>query len=422
MANDALPEEWEILRSWLPEDLDARARHHQFFQRARGLTDGERWLRLILMHVAGGLSLEQTALRARELGLAQVSGVALFKRLRKAEAWLQNLCQHLLSEQQSRLGQCAWPSQYRVRAIDATDIQEPGSTGSAWRMHYSLRLPELVCDHYEVTDQHEGERLGRFEFKKGELILADRGYSHWAGAAKVLDHGADLLMRWHPKAFPVEEIGGGAFDVLGHLRRLSKRSAGEWKVQFVYNRKVYRLRLCAIRKNRVATERARRKAQNKAQSEGRQASAESLELAEYVLVLTSLPSAFTCSQVLTLYRCRWQVELAFKRLKSLLAAGHVPKSDDQSARAWMQGKVLTALLLERLLLEAKIFPPGDTTCQTLSRWRLMIEARDALLAVVAPALSLSTMLRRGRQIARALRVLRPNRPMQLSKAGKILIH
>ena len=83
MNPDALPEDWETLRSWLPADLDARARQHGFFQRARGLNDGERWLRLILMHVAGGLSLEQTALRARELGLAEISGVALFKRLRR---------------------------------------------------------------------------------------------------------------------------------------------------------------------------------------------------------------------------------------------------------------------------------------------------------------------------------------------------
>ena len=58
-----------------------------------------------------------------------------------------------------------------------------------------------------------------------------------------------------------------------------------------------------------------------------------------------------------MYRCRWQIELAFKRLKTLLGAGHVPKTDDQSARAWMQAKLLTALLVERLLLEAKIFSP-----------------------------------------------------------------
>lgn len=357
MSTDALPEEWAIIRGWLPDDLDARARQSQFFQRARGLTDAECWLRLILMHVAGGLSLEQTALRARELALADISGVALFKRLRRAEPWLRGLCQHLLDEQQRRLGQCVWPSQYRVRAIDATDVQEPGSTGSDWRIHYSLRLPELVCDHYEVTDKHGGESLGRFEFKPDELILADRGYSHWAGAAKVLDSGAALLMRWHPKAFPVEVPGGNPFPLLERLRRLSKHTASEWKVQFVYNNKVYYLRLCAVRKNRVAAERARRKVCDRARLAGRQPSAESLELAEYILVLSSLPSGFTSSQVLELYRCRWQIELAFKRLKSLLGAGHVPKTDDQSARAWMQAKLLTALLLERLLLEAKIFSP-----------------------------------------------------------------
>jgi hypothetical protein len=309
------------------------------------------------MHVAGGLSLEQTALRARELKLAEISGVALFKRLRRAEPWLRDLCQHLLSEQQRRLGRSLWPGQYRVRAVDATDVQEPGSTGSDWRIHYSIQLPELICDHYEVTDKHGGESLGRFEFKKDELILADRGYSHHAGAAKVLDGGAALLLRWHPKVFPLRALGGRTFNLLGRLRRLPGCSAGEWQVQFVHQHKVYPLRLCAVRKNRVAAERARRKVRVDARADGRQPSPESLELAEYILVLTSLPPEFTCSQVLELYRCRWQIELAFKRLKSLLGAGHVPKTDDQSARAWMQAKLLTALLLERLLLEAKIFSP-----------------------------------------------------------------
>jgi hypothetical protein len=357
MVKDALPEEWAILRRWLPEDLDARARQYEFFQRARGLTDAECWLRLILMHVAGGLSLEQTALRARELGLAQISGVALFKRLRHAEAWLRNLCQYLLAEQQRRLGSCVWPSEYRARAIDATDVQEPGSTGTAWRLHYSIRLPELICDHYELTDASEGEKLGRFEFAKNELILADRGYSHWAGAAKVLESGAALLLRWHSVTFPVEAPGRRKFDVLKALRTLPKHQAREWRVLFEHQGKIYHLRLCAVRKSRVATERARRKTLHKAKGNGVQVRAESLELASYVVVLTSLPTKYTAAQVLELYRCRWQIELAFKRLKSLLSAGHVPKSDDQSARAWMQGKILTALLVERLLLEAKIFFP-----------------------------------------------------------------
>jgi len=357
MLNDALPEEWAILRRWLPEELDERAREHGFFQRARGLTDGERWLRLILMHAAGGLSLEQTALRARELGLAQISGVALFKRLRNAEAWLRDLCQHLLAEQQERLGRCVWPRGYRVRAIDATDVQEPGSTGSAWRIHYSIQLPELLCDHYEVTNGTGGEKLGRFHFCAGELILADRGYSHRAGAAQVLESGAALLLRWNPASFPIQASEGKPFELLAKLRRLPARSAREWTIQFAHAGKVFPLRLCAVRKNRVAAARARRKAVRKAQLNQTQAQPESLELTEYILLLTSLPGRFSTCGVLELYRCRWQVELAFKRLKSLLGAGHVPKTHDRSARAWMQAKLLTALLLERLLLEAKIFSP-----------------------------------------------------------------
>ena len=98
MPNDALPEEWDLIRAWLPPDLNTLARQCSFFQRARGLTDGELWLRLILMHVAGGLSLEQTTVRAKELGLAEISAVALFKRLRRAETWLRSLCRHLLAE------------------------------------------------------------------------------------------------------------------------------------------------------------------------------------------------------------------------------------------------------------------------------------------------------------------------------------
>lgn len=358
MNNDALPEDWEILRSWLPADLDERARQQGFFERARGLNDAECWLRLILMHVAGGLSLAQTVLRARELGLADVSGVALFKRLRKAQDWLQDLCQHLLGEQQRRLGQSDWPSDYRVRIIDATDVREPGCTGTDWRIHYSIRLPQLVCDHYEVSDHRGGEKLGRFRFSPRELIVADRGYSHAAGAARVLASGAALLLRWSPAVLSLKAVGGRAFPLLPRLRRLSRQAVGEWPVQFEWEGKTYDVRLCALRKSRTASERAQLKVLRTSRRKGTQVDPQSLERAQYLMVLTSLPATkFSARQALELYRCRWQVELAFKRLKSLLGAGHVPKSSDLSSRSWMQAKILTSLLLERLLWEAKVFSP-----------------------------------------------------------------
>ncbi|WP_043582634.1 transposase [Geminisphaera colitermitum] len=61
--------------------------------------------------------------------------------------------------------------------------------------------------------------------------------------------------------------------------------------------------------------------------------------------------------ILQLYRLRWQIELAFKRLKSLLNTGHVPKKDPLSSRSWLQAKLLTCLLIEKSLLQSEVFSP-----------------------------------------------------------------
>lgn len=356
MAVDALPEDWAILRAWLPSNLQERARADGFFRRSRGLQDADLWLRLILMHVAGGLSLKQTAARARELGLAQISGVALFKRLRHSRKWLQGLTRHLLAAQQRKLGRFDWPYRYRLRIIDASNIQEPGSTGTDWRLHYSIRLPELTCDYFELTDDTGGEKLGRYTFATDELVLVDRGYSHRAGVAHVLESGAQVLVRWNPGLFPLQAASGKALELLPRLRTLAEGQTAEWPVRFEWNSKEYRLRLCAVRKSQLAARQALRRARRKAQKNGTQAQAQALELTRYVLVLTSEPT-LPLKAVLELYRGRWQVELVFKRLKSLLDAGQLPKYDEASALAWMQGKILTALLVDRILLEGKFFSP-----------------------------------------------------------------
>ncbi len=102
---------------------------------------------------------------------------------------------------------------------------------------------------------------------------------------------------------------------------------------------------------------AQRKAEESAREKGHQVRPETLRLAAFVLVLTSLPVSWGTALVLELYRARWQVELAFKRLKQLLAAGHVPKTTDPSSRAWLQAKILTALLIEHMIHAGRFFSP-----------------------------------------------------------------
>ena len=359
MKKELILEEWAVLRDWLPQDLEASAKENGFIRRSSGRVNAEIWLRLILMHVVGGLSLKQTMLRASELGWAELSAVALFKRLRVAQPWLSKLCAEQLAYQQSRLDEdTPWPKELQVRLIDATDVQEPGSTGTAWRVHYSLRMPHMVCDHFEITDAKGGEKFGRFDFGKEELVVADRGYCHRPGLAHVLDSGAHGLVRWNPPCFPLERSCSASSSLLEWLKRLPARASRECPVWFRNDDRRYQLRLCAVRKSRLATERAQQKLLKAARERGYQVREDNLEYARYVMVLCSAPAdMLPCHSALELYRGRWQVELAFKRLKSLLDAGHVPKESDDSARAWMQAKILSALLIERTLWTGEFLSP-----------------------------------------------------------------
>jgi hypothetical protein len=362
MSYDLSTESWRIVRGFLPADWKKSAREFGALRRAREIKDEEVLLQLLLMHTAGGLSLKQAAMRATEWGLANVSAVALFKRLRAAEPWLRHLTAQMVEEMSTKLTGMGEPGR-RWRILDATDIVEPGPTGASWRVHYSLRLPELACDFFEVTDTHGGESFKRLPVKGGDVVLADRGYANRQGVAHILGTGAAVVVRINVQTFPLAKGDGGEFRALPCLRRLNGHACGEWKVSFEWKGRCYPARLCAVRKSALNAERARRKAKRKSSNNGHQTiQPETLELAGYVLVLTTLaPINYSTKTVLEIYRCRWQVELAFKRLKSLLAFGHVPKTDPESCRGWLQGKILAALLIDKILRHGRFFSPWGYT-------------------------------------------------------------
>lgn len=354
---NAADESWDILQQFLPRDLEASARAHGAFRRARGeIKSAEVLLRLLLLHVAGGLSLEQAAVRAQENKLVNISAVGLFKRLRNSGPWLVWLTEQLVKALSKDWDDALWKGR-PIRVLDATDIEEPGPTGTDWRLHYSLRLPQLSCDFLQLTDVHGGETLKRLPVEKGDIVLCDRGYSNRQGVAQVLGQQADVVVRLNSGVFPLEDEQGESLDLLTLVERLKVAEVGEWPVWFDHEGQRYRLRLCVLRKTEVSAALARRKVEKKARKKGRQTRPETLKLAAFVLVLTSLPPSWGAALILELYRARWQVELAFKRLKQLLAAGHVPKTTDASSLAWLQAKILTALLIEHMIHAGRFFSP-----------------------------------------------------------------
>jgi DDE family transposase len=361
-SRSLIEDDWPVIRRLLPDDLEQSAREHGAMRRKRGqVQSAEQLLRLILMHVAGGLSLEQTVTRAQARGLATLNAMALHKRLCTSRLWLEALTAYLLAEIQPHLrhNEDCWGMGRRVRILDATDIQEPGSTGSAWRIHYSLRLPEMCCDFFELTDHHGAESLRRLPVEPGDLVLVDRGYNDRKAVGQILECGGELIMRYNSGAFPLLNAAGQPVDPLEKLRPLKIGELGEWPVRFRSPKgQQASARLCALRKSPEQSRRARLKAIRKAARNQVQIRSETLEYADFVVLLCTLSAQeMKLSVVLEFYRARWQVELAFKRLKSLLQMGQLPKKKQASCRAWMQGKILTALLIERLLCEARFFSP-----------------------------------------------------------------
>jgi hypothetical protein len=355
-----MDEEWALLTDLLPDGWRELARETGAMRRARGeITTPDVLLQVLLMHLATGLSLQQTTARANVLGIATISDVALLKRLRSSEKWLRELACRMFEGSRFAYTTVQAPAGRRLRAVDATTVQEPGATGTDWRVHYCVSLPDMRCDFYRLTDAKGGETYKLLPVQAGDIVLADRGYCHREGVAHVMRQQGDVIVRLSSTGFPlICARNDEAFDMLARLRSMRGRQPTEWVVRFKAEGGTWRGRFCAIRKSLTAAVAAKKKILSAARRKQKSVRPETLELAEYTFVFTSVPrSVLDTRQVLELYRARWQIELCFKRFKSLLGLGHLPKHSDASARAWIEGKLLTVLLIERLVDKARFFSP-----------------------------------------------------------------
>jgi hypothetical protein len=357
-ADERLEEDWALVQGLLPAGWQAKARELGALKRSRGVADAGTLLRVLLIHLAQGCGLRTTAALAREGGLANLSDVAILKRLKGCADWFEWMAQGLRATWMPEFpaANAAWADR-RIRLVDGTMVSEPGETGSKWRLHYSVGLPTLHCDEVIVTTQKEGETLKRFAVRPGDVLIADRGYAQAGGIAHVCSHGGDVIIRTNLVTLPLHDKQGRRLDPLVHLRTLQVGQHGDWPVWVKAGKHLIPGRLCAIKKGLAAAQKARQRVLRESQRNGAQVRPETLEAADYVFVFTSLPALIDAKTVMELYRGRWQIELAFKRLKSLVQLGHLKKHDSQASRAWLQGKLLVALLLDALLQTAERISP-----------------------------------------------------------------
>lgn len=357
MSNQGSDKDWELVQMFLPRGWQAQARKLGALQRERKISSPETLLRVLLIHLSEGCSLRETVTRARVGELCDISDVALLKRLRASSEWFRWIAQGLLSNRQLNLMKPAWLNDLRVRSVDATVVSEPGSTGTDWRLHYSLELFGLNCDEFKLSRQDLGESFSNFDIAPGDLVVGDRAYSRLKGLWYVRERGGHFLTRYFARSFTIRDARG-KFDLHSSLGALEIGEIGDWRLLAKSaNQKVMPIRLCAIRLSDHVAKEAVRRAAREARKKQRRANEKTIELHRYVILPTSLPETVAASDVMNLYRARWQVEIAFKRLKSIIGLGHLPKKDLESGRAWLHGKLLVALLVQAIVDEGRFFSP-----------------------------------------------------------------
>jgi hypothetical protein len=282
---------WAFLLGLLPADWKELAHTTGAIARLRGFATEEQLLRAMLLHVALGCSLRDTVVVAKAAGWLALSDVALLKKLRQSEGWLQALCVGVLRDSALALPSA---SPLRMRLIDGTHVKEPGQTGSQWRMHFSLQVPQWSCDHFQVTSSAgagTGESLRHFPVRPKDCLIADRGYAHAAGLGHVQRKGGYCIVRHNAQNLPVEDEAGGPVDVLRWLRGLTQPGAVGGRTAYVRvdPRLRVAVRLCAVRKSPEAVVASARKVRRRAQKNRETLRPETVEYAQWVLVLTAVP-------------------------------------------------------------------------------------------------------------------------------------
>ena len=253
--------------------------------RNRGIKDPNDLMMLALFHLLTGCSLVEVSEISKLAKLGDISDVAFMKRFNNCTEWFK------------------W--------VLTVEVYHKGAV-----------------DKLTITSNSVGEHLRNFALSEGDLVLADRIYSSVTGIEYCQEVGCQFVARMRINSFRPYDVNGNQMDLLSYMRGTE---SGEL---YVYARKergenagkLYPVRICFKKKTAGAIESTRKKMKRKESKKQAKIATDTFAFNEYLVVATSLGSDYMADEILDLYRYRWQVELYFKRLKSILNYGELPKN------------------------------------------------------------------------------------------------
>lgn len=398
---------FEELLQDLPDDLIASAKECGAFCRQRKIENVPQLLQVVLLYCGLDLSLRETAGVLTLLGTT-ISDQAIKERLDGCQVWLSVVLRQMLpslpAEMAGEIGK-------RWLLIDGSTVQVPGARGTSYRIHLSWDWVRQEIVEIQITDNKTGESLKLYEIEAGDIVTADRGYCRSEDCQYVLNRAGEIVIRYAPHQLGLVAEEGEKFNLAGELWETSGN---------LYTRRV-RLKRDAQKRQlylhgfRLPAEKAaqvRRKKKAKAKHDKRMLKKETLEYAEWTLILTSFaPTEISAAEIGKMYRLRWQIEIVIKRLKSVIEIDKLrSKIKSGLSEVYLLGKSIYALLIAKRAGEFKELKEIEWRV-----WQLVKEQIRPLIAQVK-----SWKKENLEQASRQLRERKRRRKRQSEVAQEIL--
>ena len=324
-------------------------------QRRRDIQNPDDLMMLNLFHLMTGCSLEEISEISKMSQIGDISNVAFMKRFKNSNEWFKWIIDKIVTEGLIEYKIPEKLKEYRILAVDASDVREKGRSGRIYRLHFALDIIKMQSALYNITTNKIGEKLSNFDIKEQDLILADRAYSSNPGIEYCNEKKADYVLRVKASSLNFYDKNKEIIDIRDEVIKIEN---GEIEAYIkTKENKFIPVRICFKKKDKESIKNTIKKIHQKESKKRIKYTEKTKIFNEYIVVVTSLDKEkITKEEVLELYRYRWQVELYFKRIKSILDYGELPKKREDSIFAWLNGKLMIALLIEKIISKVSFFP------------------------------------------------------------------
>jgi len=343
------------------------------------------------------LSLQECCNDLAQQHQKSLSKVALHKRFneRSLDFLKQVFAEQLASKLEISQGH-NWEPFSQVKIYDSCKFSMPahyaenypgfgsfGNKSAIMNLQYSYDLKYGNWESLEFTkaienDQsHTKKTLDRIG--KGELHIRDLGFVTMEYQARVISEQAFFLNRLHPQWKPIECSTGKSIDWKAFYRKMERSATGHFETMVTIgkDKHVFSCRLIAVAVPEEIWAERIREAEKKHKSMGKSISDEYRIRCRFNVFITNTDEKdIKATDVIQLYRLRWQIELIFKNWKSLLDIHKVKSVKKERLECQLIAKFIWILLNWKIFWHIDVYLQKNSPGYACFTWKFFKQARQ----------------------------------------------